>query len=889
MIKVEHRGGVLLPVHDLWLDPPDPRTSAFVSHAHSDHAGRHRETILTAATSELMRARLGPGGVELVMAYGEKHHWRGLDLTLLPAGHVRGSAQLLAESDEGSLLYTGDFKLRPGLSAEPVAWSPAETLVMETTFGRPEFVFPPTAEVIAGMVEFCLGVLDDGGVPVLLGYSLGKAQEILCALASAGLSCEVHPSVAKMTQICSRHGEALPSFAVCRHPSRTAGRVVLAPPHVRNSPWVRSIPHRRMAIATGWALKPGALARYQCDAAFALSDHAGYDDLLRYVELVRPRRVLTLHGFAADFARDLRARGVEAWALSEPDQLELHNFTVPELPGSERPAPLGPDHSPFGMFCQTAVAVAGTTARRAKVSQLAAYLRTLQPDDAARAAAWLSDRTLEGGQALQAGWAIIRRALAEVAGLPLPAAQALSRRWNDAGLTARDLLDRRPPGERHGVDLEQVEAFFQAIAQARGPVAKAALLRGWFAECRTAAGEMVVRILTGDLRIGLKEGLLEEALAEAWGAGASTVREAAMLLGEAGALARAAASGSLAEVQMQLHRPVRCMLAAVEPDGERVWQHMAGQAGFAGRVWVEDKYDGIRAQIHAGGDRVDIYSRDLRPITGQFPELAAAAAGLGRAVVLDGEILAVGNGRLLSFHDLQRRLNRREPDLFFQEEVPVEYAAFDVLWIDGHSLVRRPWSERKEVLAGLGWSGPLRLAEARAVTSADGIEEAFLAARARGHEGLVAKDPGAPYTPGRRGGAWVKLKKAGATLDVVVTAVEFGHGRRRDVLSDYTFAVRDAGGGLLTLGKAYTGLTDAEIAGLTPHFLARVTAVRGRVHHVRPEVVLEVAFDSIRPSPRHASGLALRFPRIKRVRSDKTVAEIDTLETARALVTVRSD
>jgi len=323
--EIVYRRGVHLPSLDLWLDPSGRRDFAFVSHAHSDHSGRHGETVLSAATSRLMRARLGASAHEHVMEFGETRDLRGARMTLLPAGHVHGSAQLHLEHDDGSLLYTGDFKLRPGLSCERIAWRAADTLIMETTFGRPEFVFPPEEEVRTAMVRFCREALMDGAVPVLLGYSLGKAQEILCAVADAGLKPMLHGAVAKMTRIYRESWPGIPEFTDYAA-SDIAGHVLICPPSVRGSAMIQQIKKRRVAMVTGWAVSAGAVHRYRCDAVFALSDHAGYDDLLRYVGLVAPRRVLTLHGYAAEFAADLRARGVEAWSLISPDQLEFAGF-----------------------------------------------------------------------------------------------------------------------------------------------------------------------------------------------------------------------------------------------------------------------------------------------------------------------------------------------------------------------------------------------------------------------------------------------------------------------------------------------------------------------------------------------------------------------------------
>ena len=320
MIHVRYHRGLELPAHALWLDPHVAKPFAFVSHAHSDHIARHAEVVTTAATARLMRARLGGERREHVLAFGETRAFRDCALTLLPAGHILGSAQSFVESAAGTLLYTGDFKLRPGLSAEPAQWRHADTLIMETTFGLPRYVMPPTAEVLAQIIAFCHAALDERAVPVLLAYSLGKAQEAVCALLAAGLTPMLHDAVFAMTEIHRELRADFPTGYVRFDATHTAGHVLIFPPNAKNS---RLPAPRRTAVLTGWALDPSAKYRYQCDAAFPLTDHADYPDLLRYVALVQPRRVLTLHGFAAPFAADLRARGTEAWALTEDDQLEL--------------------------------------------------------------------------------------------------------------------------------------------------------------------------------------------------------------------------------------------------------------------------------------------------------------------------------------------------------------------------------------------------------------------------------------------------------------------------------------------------------------------------------------------------------------------------------------
>lgn len=247
----------------------------------------------------------------------------GTSIQLLPAGHIFGSAQLYLESDAGSLLYTGDFKLRPGLAAEPTEWRHAETLVMETTFGLPRYRFPPTAQVLSQVVDFCRLALEEKSVPILFGYSLGKAQEIIFALCNAGLTPMLHSAVFRMTEIYRELYPSFPNRYQPYHAASIAGKVLLWPPNAAKSPSILRITNRRTAMLTGWALDSSARYRYGVETVFPLSDHADYDDLIKYVELVNPHRVLTLHGFSAEFAADLRRRGVEAWALNAQNQMEL--------------------------------------------------------------------------------------------------------------------------------------------------------------------------------------------------------------------------------------------------------------------------------------------------------------------------------------------------------------------------------------------------------------------------------------------------------------------------------------------------------------------------------------------------------------------------------------
>ena len=887
--KVEFRAGVWLPQIGWWLDAHFPQARAFVSHAHSDHIAAHGEILCSAGTSRLMRARMPGERVEHVLPFGHAEQLTaGCQVELHPAGHIFGSAQsLLTHADHGRLLYTGDFKLRPGHSAETCATPRADLLVMETTFGRPHYVFPPTETVLQAIAAFCHDCLEEGDTPVLFGYSLGKSQELLRGLAAAGLRAMLHPQTLRLTRIYEELGMRFPDY---RGFAETAlpGHVVICPPQAPNSAFLRKIPRRRTAMISGWAIDPGAVYRYQCDAAFPLSDHADYPDLLRFVELVQPQRVLTLHGFAQDFARTLRERGVEAWAIGEDNQLDLglpaapkpHVQPAADAAGAPPAAPAGAPDA-FRRFAAAAEAVRAATRKRDKVAALAAYLAGLPAADTARATVFASGRAFPqaDGRTLGLGWVAIKRAVLEAAGMTEAEYRTAYHRYADAGDATESLLAARPGA---GLPtLAELDAGFATIAAARGPEAKLKSFRRLLAAMTATEAKYFVKIALGDLRIGLKDGLVEEAVAAAAGVPLAAVREANLLCGDLAVVAHAARSGGLGAIKLRVFHPLQFMLASPESTAEAILARLPAP------VWLEEKYDGIRCQLHKQGARIELYSRDLKRITGQFPDLVRAAAALPGDLICDGELLAWRDGRALPFAELQKRLGRKGDDFFLGAEIPVALSCYDLLWRDGTSLLAAPLAERRRLLVQvLALAVPgFGLAPVQSAATAAEIEAAFLAARQRGNEGLMAKDPASPYTPGRRGQAWLKLKKAYATLDVVVVGVEYGHGKRREVLSDYTFAIRDAAQAdrLLTVGKAYSGLTDLEIAGLTEHFLAHTLDLRGRYRAVVPDTVLEIAFDSIQPSPRHESGFALRFPRIARIRTDKTVLEIDTLDTCRLL------
>lgn len=536
----------------------------------------------------------------------------------------------------------------------------------------------------------------------------------------------------------------------------------------------------------------------------------------------------------------------------------------------------------FAAWAATAEAIGATSKRREKGAALASYLAGLDEAALAVAARFFGGTVFarHDARTTQVGPALLTGALVSVAGAD-PA--TLGERWlahGDAGDLAAELLaGRRDAGLSLIEVADRIAAFGTAPSTAERRAALAALLGA----LGPREARYLIRLLMGEPRIGLKEAQVENALATAFARPLDDVRRAHLLRGDLGEVAQRARVGTLDGARLALFHPLGFMLAQPLASAEEV------AARLPSPFVLEHKYDGIRAQAHVAGDRVVLFSRTLDDITRGYPDVAGALAGVGDGLVLDGELLAVDSGdptRALPFKALQQRLGRKQPAAALLAAVPVAFIAFDVLAAAGVLVVDEPWSERHRRLTALRWpAGGARLAPHQLAGDAATVGAAFAAARVAGNEGLVAKDPHAAYAPGRRGGAWFKLKRPLASLDVVVTAVERGHGRRRDVLSDYTFAVRAAAADprLLVVGKAFTGLTDAEIAALTARFEALTLERRGGWHRVRPEVVLEVTFDVVQPSTRHASGYALRFPRIVRVRDDKPVAEIDTLARVREL------
>src|SRR5262245_2029191 len=528
------------------------------------------------------------------------------------------------------------------------------------------------------------------------------------------------------------------------------------------------------------------------------------------------------------------------------------------------------------LFAQTADAIAGTTSKLKKIGFLAEYLRTLNEEDLRAACVFFTGRpfALTDARTLNVGWSALMNAVQQISAASDEDIHQVYLARGDLGEMAERLLSSKPfsPAAEGVLSPAQVQAKFAELVEISGAAGKLPMLLDLFRFLTPAEAKYVIKIITGDLRIGLKENTVEEAIAKAFNRAADAIRRANMVLGDIGETAVLAKHGELQQLALAIFRPVKFMLATPAETEDEIFET------FSGPFYVEDKYDGIRGQLHVSDGRAALYSRTLDDVGHQFPEIIEAARDLQVSIIADGEIVAFKDGQVLPFALLQKRLGRKRPPSALVAEIPVALMVFDLLSYEGRNLLDEPLIERKKIIESIGWAGTVHVAPCMLLEERVQLEPFFEQAALRRNEGLMLKDANSLYLPGKRGMSWLKWKKALATLDVVVTGVEFGHGRRRDVPSDYTFAVQHDGK-LLNIGKAYSGLTDLEIAEMTKFFKQHTVQDFGRFRLVEPNVILEVAFNGIQKSGRHASGYALRFPRIVRIRTDKTIAEIDTLET----------
>jgi ATP-dependent DNA ligase I len=530
----------------------------------------------------------------------------------------------------------------------------------------------------------------------------------------------------------------------------------------------------------------------------------------------------------------------------------------------------------FALICEQ---VSKTTKKLEKEKILSIYLRSLTDEDLYIASIFFTGYpfALKDQRVTNVGYAAIRDALEELeSGLTEKLGPVLLR-TGDLGTAIEELFQQQHHREPV-LTLQEARSFYEKLSVVANNREKREQIREMLARATPLEAKYLIKIFGGGMRIGLQEGLVESSIAKAFDQPLEKIQYAHMLLGDIGETAVLARYGRLNDARMKLLHPIKPMLASVEEDPQKILDYMEG-CGLA-----EDKYDGIRAQVHKEQQTIKIFSRDLDDITKSFPDVVEKIACIPHSFLMDGEIVPYKEGAILSFALLQNRLGRKVLSKEMLQQIPCRYFAFDLLFLDGDLFLDTPLHLRRTALHQIQQECPetFSISEQRQIVTTDDVESCFGASRCRNNEGLVIKHSGSAYKPGKRGKQWLKLKRALVTLDVVVVAAQYGHGKRAGLLSDYTFAVQHEGE-LLTIGKAYSGITDKELLQLSELFHKISIRDEGFLHVVPPQVVFEVTFDRINRSDRHTSGFALRFPRIKNIRWDKKPEEIDTLETVEKL------
>jgi DNA ligase 1 len=550
-------------------------------------------------------------------------------------------------------------------------------------------------------------------------------------------------------------------------------------------------------------------------------------------------------------------------------------------------------HNEFSHFVEICENIRSTNSKNAKVSILSEYLAGLDEDSLPIAVLFLSGRIFPRYSKLNinVGFSTIMQSLSEIAMLDASEIQQIYLTHGDMGALSEYAVSKKHMislFRQQELTLSCVYNRLKKIADTVGPGAgknKTKILTGLLIDILPLEAKYLIKIINGEMRIGLVEGLVEIAIAKAFNQDIQVIREAILVAGDIAQVSILAKRNSLDKAIIKPLTPLSFMLADVMFTAEEIIKY------YQKPLICEYKYDGIRVQMHKLGQEIRMFSRKLADITNAFPELADAALKAAATIntssslpsnidfILDGEILAFRNNKPLHFQELQKRLRKKTVTEQMMTEIPVIYTIYDIMYFNGEHIIKKSLKERKEILSSIVFKQPIINSSYKIVNSEQEIISIFDDSRDIGHEGLVLKEPYSHYHPGKRGRNWVKLKKELDTMDAVIVMAEYGHGKRAGTLSDYTFAVRDENNNKLrTIGKAYSGLTDEEIDETTSKLKSLMVKNDGYKIIVKPEIVLEIAFDSIQKSDRHDSGFALRFPRIKNIRDDKTVVDIDTLE-----------
>jgi len=568
----------------------------------------------------------------------------------------------------------------------------------------------------------------------------------------------------------------------------------------------------------------------------------------------------------------------------------------------------------FSLFVETCEKIRSTTKKNEKIDIISNYITNLDETSLSIAVLFLSGRVFPIGstRTLNIGFSTIMESLSEIAMLDIKDIQNIHLKHGDIGAMAEHAVSKKHVislfNQQEKISLSYVYHQFKKIANISGSGSnknKKNILKGLLIACSPLESKYLIKIITGEMRIGSVEGLVEIALSRAFDRELQYIREAMLISGDISQVAVLAKKNILHNAIMRPFVPVSFMLADVMFSAEEIINY------YNKPLICEYKYDGIRLQMHKFDNKVQLFSRNLVDITYAFPELVKAATEstirtpdtttIHNQVdfILDGELIAFKNDKPLHFQELQKRLRRKNVTEDITTEIPIYYIVYDIMYFKDNQVLKKSLLDRKNILSTISFKKPIINSSYKISDSIEQIIAIFNESKDIGHEGLVVKDPLSQYHPGKRGRYWMKLKKELDTIDAVIVIAEYGHGKRAGVLSDYTFAVIDEeydddgnnqnlnlndndnylkNSRLKTIGKAYSGLTDKEIDEMTERLRDIIVEDNGNRILVKPEIVLEVAFDTIQKSDRHNSGFALRFPRIKNIRTDKSLKDIDTLQ-----------
>jgi len=548
--------------------------------------------------------------------------------------------------------------------------------------------------------------------------------------------------------------------------------------------------------------------------------------------------------------------------------------------------------TPFRALAELCDKLEGMRKRTSMVKLVSDFLKTLEPEEIEPAVSMILGRALPRGsqQSLDVSWATLSGIIKRVTGVSWQVFTEAFNRTGDVGAAAKVVFEnsrvkKQMPLFGETLTVRGVRRSFEAIAEATGQGSrdkKERLIEALLSYASPLEAKYLVKIIIGEMRTGFHEGLMEQAISEAFNVPLEMVQRASMVLGDVGmvaAIAKNEGREGLLRAGFKIFRPVKLMLAQMAADVVEAIKEHGGKTAF------EYKLDGARVQIHKEGENVKVFSRRLSDVTESIPEIVELIRRNVKAesAILEGEVIAVDEkGRPLPFQHLMRRFRRVHEVEHLASAIPVRLYLFDILYLNGQSLISLPYIERRRILAENAGEIPLT----RQIITGN-VEEAerFLAeAINAGHEGLMAKKVDSEYVPGIRGKRWLKIKPTLPTLDLVIVAAEYGYGRRRGWLSDYYLAARDAETGeFLTVGKTFKGLTDAEIVEMTKRLKELALKEEPRRVYVIPKIVVEVAYNEIQKSPKYRCGMALRFARITRIREDKTPEEADTIQRVREI------